>query len=83
MKKIMPWIIPVSFVVFVIDWGVMGMKILAGNYNITWEAYTGLFALIVFSASVLIKKVSSEKCPYCGKIRLDKGKYCAYCGKEV
>lgn len=83
MKKIIPWMITVSLAVFVIDWGVMGIKILDGNYNITLETYIGLFTLIVFLAFVLIRKFSSGKCPYCGKIRLDKGRYCSHCGKEV
>lgn len=83
MKKITPWVITLSLVVFVVAWGVMGLKIHDGNYNLTLEAYIGLAALIVFCVFILIQKFSSEKCPHCGKIRLDKGRYCSYCGKEV
>lgn len=83
MKKIIPWITAVSLAIFVIAWGIMGLKIFDGNYNFTLEAYIGLAAIIVFFVFILIKKFSSEKCPYCGKIRLDNGKYCSYCGKEI
>ena len=83
MKKIAPWAIAISLVVFVIAWGVIGLKILDGDYDFTLEAYIGLAALVVSFVFILIKKFSTEKCPHCGKIRLDKGKYCSHCGKEV
>ena len=83
MKKITPWIIAIYLVVFIIAWGIMGIKIFDGDYNITLEAYIGFVALIVFSVFVLIKKLSTAKCPHCGKVRLDNGKYCSHCGKEV
>lgn len=83
MKKITPWVIAISFVVFVVDWGVMGIKLLDGNYNITLEAYIALVDYIVLTVFVLIKRFSSAKCSHCGKVRFDNGKYCSYCGKEV
>jgi len=83
MKKIAPWMIAISLVVVVVAWGVMGMKLLDGNYDIICEAYITLVALIVLLVFILIKRYSSVKCPHCGKVRLDNGKYCSHCGKEV
>jgi len=85
MKKIAPWMIAISLVVFIIAWGIMGMKIFNGNYDAQLETYIGLAALVVFWIFILIMKFSSAKCPHCGKVQLqlDKGKYCYRCGKEV
>ncbi len=83
MKKLTPWVITISFLVFVMTWGIMGFKIFDGDYNIAWEAYIGLGALTVFFVFTLIRRFSLAKCPHCGKIRLDTGKYCSHCGKEV
>ena len=38
MKKIMPWVFIAAFVSFLIAWGVMGVKLLDGNYEIIAEA---------------------------------------------
>ena len=39
MKKARPWILAIAFLVAVVAWGVMGLKIYDGNYEITTEAY--------------------------------------------
>lgn len=85
MKKATTWIIVVTLLAFVIAWGVMGIKLLDGNYDITIEAYIGLISIIIFFVSVCIKRFSNSKikCPHCGKLRWDEGKYCSYCGKEI
>ena len=39
MKKVAKWLAVISIVVFVIAWGIMGLKILDNDYLITAEAY--------------------------------------------
>ena len=82
MKKIAKWLATISLIVFVIGWGVMGLKLLDNNYLITTEAYIGLISLVVFSVCVLYVKLTN-RCPHCGKTKQSFGKYCAYCGKEI
>lgn len=66
----------------VIDWGVMGVKLLDHDYNITVEAYIGLVCYIVILASIVIRALT-DRCPHCGKIRVTKGAYCSYCGQKI
>ena len=65
----------------IIAWGVMGIKILNNDYNITAEAYTVLIAIIILLV-IAVFRAFSNKCPHCGKLRISMGKYCPYCGKE-
>ena len=81
MKKARPWILAISFVIAVIAWGVMGLKLYDGNYNITTEAYiTGACLIIILICAVT--KVFADKCSHCRKPRVSNGKYCPHCGKE-
>ena len=82
MKKIVKWLSVISIVVFVIAWGIIGLKISDNNYLITVEAYIGLISLIVFFVCVIYVKVKN-RCPHCGKTNQSFGKYCPYCGKEI
>ena len=82
MKKIAKWLAVISSVIFIIAWGIMGLKILDNDYLITIEAYTGLISLVVFFVCVMYLKITN-RCPYCGKIKQTVGKYCPYCGKEI
>ena len=82
MKKIAKWSAAISVIVFIIAWGVIGLKILDNNYLITAEAYIGMFSLVIFLISILYVK-STNRCPHCGKLKLSFGKYCPYCGKEL
>ena len=82
MKKIAKWLATISIIVFVIAWGVIGVKLLDNNYLITTEAYIGLISLVVFVVCVVYVKITS-RCPHCGKIKQSFGKYCPYCGKEI
>ena len=82
MKKVAGWLAVISVLVFVITWGVMGVKLLEGDYLITAEAYIGLISLIVFFVCVIYVKVKN-RCPHCGKTNQSFGKYCPYCGKEI
>ena len=82
MKKIAKWLAVISIVVFVVAWGIMGLKILDKNYLITAEAYTGLISLVVFFVCALYVKLTN-RCPHCGKTKQSFGQYCPYCGKEI
>ena len=82
MKKITKWLAVVSFVVFIIVWGIMGLKLLDNDYLISTEAYIGLFSLIIFFICVMYVKFTN-RCPHCGKAKQSFGKYCPYCGKEL
>ncbi|HIZ56861.1 MAG TPA: hypothetical protein H9671_11855 [Firmicutes bacterium] len=82
MKKMISWIYVIAIITFVIDWGIVGLKLLDGNYDITAGAYIGLVCLFMIFVCV-VYKAFHDKCPHCGKLRLSKGKYCSYCGKEI
>ena len=82
MRKIANWALTIALIVFLIDWSVMGLKLLDNNYNITVEAYIGLACFIVIIVSVFIRSFT-DRCPHCGKIMLIKGTYCSHCGKKI
>ncbi len=82
MKKAVTWISIVTVIIFVIDWGVMGFKLLDHNYDIVVEAYIGLLCLLILFACAVFR-LFTKRCPHCGKLRVTKGKYCPYCGKEI
>lgn len=82
MKKIVTWLAVISIIVFVIAWGIMGLKLLDNDYLITTEAYIGLISLVVSLICVLYMRFTS-RCPHCGKLKQTFGKYCPYCGKEI
>lgn len=83
MKKIFFWTSIGSIIIFLIVWGIIGLKLLNGNYEITIEAYISFVLFIIFFISLIGYKLSSSRCPYCGKIRLTDGDYCSYCGKKI
>ncbi len=82
MRKTAKWLAVISIVVFVIDWSIIGLKILDNNYLITAEGYIGLVSFVVFFVCVSYVKLT-DRCPDCGRIKLSFGKYCPYCGKET
>lgn len=82
MRKVANWALVIAFVIFLIDWAIMGVKLIDNDYNITVEAYIGLVCFIVIIVSIFIR-VYTNRCPHCGKVRLTKGTYCSYCGKEI
>lgn len=81
MKKIIIWIFLITLFVFILDWGVMGVKLLNHNYNIMTEAYIGLISWLILIITG-IGRIVTAKCPHCQKVLLIKGKYCPHCGKE-
>lgn len=82
MKRIAKWLAAISIAVLVIDWGIIGLKLLDGNYDITAGAYIAAISLVVFIICVLYVKFTN-RCPHCGKMNQSFGKYCPYCGKEI
>ena len=82
MKKARPWILAIAFLVAVVAWGVMGLKIYDGNYEIATEAYI-MGACLIAILVCAVSKVFTDKCPHCGKLRVSNGKYCPHCGKEL
>ncbi len=82
MKKTAKRLAVISVAVFVIDWGVMGLKLLDNDYLITAEVIIGLISLAVFWVCIMYIKLT-DRCPNCGKTKLSFGKYCPYCGKEI
>lgn len=82
MKRIAIWLSAASMIVFIIAWGVIGLKLLDGNYDITAGVYIGLASLVVFGVCGFYLKLTN-RCPHCGKTKQSFGKYCPYCGKEI
>lgn len=82
MKRIMSWIFVISIIIFILDWGVVGLKLLNGDYDITVGAYIGLVCVLIILLCA-VYKIFSDKCPYCGKVRMSNGEYCSYCGKKI
>lgn len=82
MKKMATRALVIAVIVFLIDWGIMGLKLLDNDYNITIEAYIGLVCWIIIFASIICRALT-DKCPHCGKIRVTKVMYCTYCGNKI
>ena len=84
MRKLMIGAAAVSFLAFVVIWGVMGLNIMNGDYDSeTAMTWAGLVCMIILLASLLYLRISSCKCPHCGKVRLVNGQYCHHCGKKI
>lgn len=82
MKKIAAWGLAAALVLFILDWGVLGVKLLGGSYDVLPEAYIGA---ICFGAALVcaVCKAFANRCPHCGMIVLSNGKYCPHCGREL
>lgn len=78
----MSWIFVISIIIFILDWGVVGLKLLNGDYDITVGAYIGLVCVLIILVCA-VYKIFSDKCPYCGKVRMSNGEYCSYCSKKI
>ena len=82
MRKFVSWLVVLSIFIFIIDWGILGLKIFNGDYEITLLAYIGLISIITSLISIIYLK-STNKCKCCGRIIPSYGRYCLYCGKEI
>ena len=83
MKKVTTWLAVISVTIFFIDWIYIGLKLLDGDYDITFGAYLAAVCLIIFFPCALYKKFLSARCPHCKKLLLQNGRYCPHCGKEI
>ncbi len=82
MKKLSLWATLIAFLVFVIDWGILGVNLSQGNYDLEVYCYIAFLCLAVMAAGCLYK-VFSSRCPHCKKLRISGGTYCPYCGKQI
>ena len=82
MKKLFRRLFWLSLVGFLIVWGVLGVKILNGDYEILPHVYAGAALWAVTLGSTLGWKLCGSKCPHCGKLPLTGGEYCPYCGHK-
>lgn len=82
MKRITTWGLVITLILLLIDLGVMGIKLLNGNYDVLTAAYIAAACWIVMLVCAVVKLFSS-RCPHCGKLKLSNGKYCPHCGKEI
>lgn len=81
-KKKTTWILIIACFAFFIDWAVLGLELLNGNYDVIVEAYIGAICFVIIFVCLFIKRFSS-KCPHCGKISYSGGKFCPHCGKII
>lgn len=86
MKKLCLWLAVISAIVLFITLGVVGVKLLDGNYDTIAEAIITGISFVIFLGSVVCYKFIGSRCPYCGKVNdtlLGKSKFCPHCGKEL
>lgn len=83
MKKIAWYVFALSLIVFIIAWGVMGVKISTNDYDITTLAYIGAICLPLLLISALVIRFTGNRCPHCGKQRAFLGEFCPHCGKKI
>ncbi|MDO4829164.1 MAG: zinc-ribbon domain-containing protein [Clostridia bacterium] len=82
MKKIAAWGLAAALVLFILDWGVLGVKLPGGSYDVLPEAYIGAICFGVMLVCAVCRAFTN-RCPHCGKIILSNGKYCPHCGREL
>lgn len=82
MKKAATWAFIIAFITLFIDWAVLGIKLLDGNYDVIAEAYIGAVCFVIIFICILIKQFKG-KCPHCGRIITSDGKYCPHCGEKL
>ncbi len=83
MKKTVNTILTIAFIVFLIVWGLIGIKILGfHDYDFITEAYIAMICYIIIAICVFYK-IFNNKCSHCGRHLLWEGEYCSYCGKKL
>lgn len=82
MNKILFRLWLLALAVFAVDWLIVGLKLLNGDYDITLGVYVALVCVIVMALYPLSRALFS-KCPYCGKLLTSSGRYCPHCGREL
>lgn len=82
MKRIAKWVTAIALFVLVIDWGVIGLKIFDGDYDIIVGIYIGLVSWLIAIIGILYIRFAN-RCQNCGRMIQFGGKYCSHCGKEI
>lgn len=82
MKRFIPWIAAIAFVIFIIDWGVIGLKLLDSDYNITTGVYIGAACYVIILLCAVCK-IFGNRCPHCNRHIDQIGTYCPYCGQKI
>ena len=86
MKKIAIWLAVSSAIVLFITLGVVGVKLLDGNYDTNAEVIITGVSFVIFLVSIVCYKLNGIRCPHCGRVNdtlLGKSKFCPRCGKEI
>ena len=86
MKKACKWVAVITAIVLFMTLGVVGVKLLDGNYDTNVEVIITGVSLVIFLGSVVCYKLSRVRCPHCGKVNdtlLGKSTFCPHCGKEL
>ena len=86
MKKGCVWLAIISAIVLFITLGVVGVKLLDGNYDTNVEVIITGVSFVIFLVSVVCYKFFVSCCPHCGKVNdtlLGKSKFCPHCGKVL
>ena len=81
MKKVAIWTAVLSGIAFVIDWLIVGLQILDGDYEIQTAAGIAVVFLVLLFISVFYLRFS-KRCYYCGHLVNLYGKYCPHCGRK-
>lgn len=82
MKKIISAMWAIAIVVFFVDWIIVGVFLLSGNYEIKAGICIAIFCFIVI-AGYPFYKLFRNKCPHCRNVLFSDGKFCPHCGKEI
>ncbi len=86
MKKVCICLAVISAIILFITLGVVGVKLLDGNYGTNVEAIITGVSFVIFLGSVVCYKLNGIRCPHCGKVNdtlLGKSRFCPHCGKEL
>ena len=86
MKKVCVWLAIIFAIVLFITLGVVGVKLLDGNYDTNAEVIITGVSFVIFLISVVCYKLNGIRCPHCGRVNdtlLGKSKFCPHCGKEI
>ena len=60
MKKVTVWIMVFSVLTFLISWGVVGVKIMNGDYDFAIEAYIALGAMLIYFGCSICRAVGNR-----------------------
>ena len=82
MKRILFRLWLLALAVFAVDWLIVGLKLLNGDYDIAPGAYIALVCVVILALYPLCRAFL-DKCPYCGKPLASSGRYCPHCGREL